>query len=47
LTATNIALPLAQWTPIVTNQFSAGGGFGFTNVIQPNVRAQFFRIIMP
>ncbi|MEY2427260.1 MAG: hypothetical protein QOJ40_145 [Verrucomicrobiota bacterium] len=47
LTATNVALPPAQWTPIVTNQFSASGGFSYTNVIQPNLRAQYFRAIVP
>ena len=47
LTATNVALPLVQWTPMVTNQFSASGGFSYTNVIQPNLRAQYFRVILP
>lgn len=47
LTATNVALPLVQWMPIVTNQFSASGGFGYTNVIPPNLRAQYFRVILP
>jgi len=47
LTTTNVALPIAQWTPIVTNQFSAGGGFSYANVIQPNTPAQFFRVIVP
>ncbi len=47
LTATNLALPLAQWTPIVTGQISASGGFGYTNDIQPDLRAQYFRVILP
>ena len=47
LTATNVALPSVQWLPIVTNQFSASGGFSYTNVIQPNLRAQYFRVILP
>ncbi len=47
LTATNVALPLVQWTPIVTNQFSGSGGFSYTNVIQANLRAQYFRVILP
>lgn len=47
LTATNVASPLVQWTPMVTNQFSASGGFSYTNVPQPNVRAQYFRVILP
>jgi hypothetical protein len=47
LTATNVALPLIQWTPIVTNQFSASGGFSYTHVIQPSLRAQYFRVLLP
>jgi hypothetical protein len=47
LTTTNLGLPMAQWTPLVTNQFNASGGFSYTNVIQPNLPAQFFRVTMP
>ncbi|MEY2407721.1 MAG: hypothetical protein QOF48_391, partial [Verrucomicrobiota bacterium] len=47
LTATNAALPPVQWTPIVTNQFGASGGFGYTNVVQSSLRAQYFRVILP
>jgi len=32
---------------MVTNQFTASGGFSYTNVIQPNLRAQCFRVIQP
>ena len=47
LTATNLALPLAQWTPVVTNQFNASNAFSYTNVIQPNLRGQYFRVSLP
>jgi hypothetical protein len=47
LTATNIALPVAQWTPVVTNQFGANGLFGYTNVIEPNVPARYFSVAVP
>jgi hypothetical protein len=47
LTATNIALPLTQWAPIVTNQFNGSGGLSYTNLIQPNLRAQYFRVLLP
>jgi hypothetical protein len=47
LATTNVALPLAQWTPIVTNQFSASGGFSYTSILQPNLRARYFRVIQP
>jgi hypothetical protein len=47
LTTTNVELPAAQWTPIVTNQLGASGGFSYTNVIQPNMPAQYFRVSLP
>jgi hypothetical protein len=47
LTATNLALPAAQWTPILTNQFDASGGFSYTNAIQPGLPAQYFRVVLP
>jgi hypothetical protein len=47
LTATDVALPLAQWTPIVTNQFSTSGGFSYTNLIHPNLLPQYFRVSVP
>jgi hypothetical protein len=47
LTATNLAFPLVQWTPIVTNQLSSSGGFRYTNLIEPNLGAQYFRVILP
>jgi hypothetical protein len=47
VTATNLTLPAAQWTPIVTNQFSTNNDFGYTNSIQPNVRVQYFRVVVP
>jgi hypothetical protein len=47
LTATNVASPLIQWTPIATNQFSAGGGFSYTNLIDPSRPATYFRTVLP
>jgi hypothetical protein len=47
LSATNVAVPPVQWTPIVTNQFNTSGSFSYTNVIQPSVRAQYFRVSLP
>lgn len=47
LSTTNAALPVAQWTPIVTNQVGAGGFFSYTNTIQPNTPARYFRVILP
>jgi hypothetical protein len=47
LTATNVDLPQVQWTPILTNQLGASGSFILTNVIQPNLPAQYFRVLVP
>ena len=47
LATTNVASPLAQWAPIATNQFGAGGGFSYTNGIQPSMPARFFRVSVP
>ena len=46
LATTNLALPLANWTRLATNQFDAGGNFSFTNA--PGLPAQnFYRLQLP
>jgi len=47
LASTNVALPLANWTPILTNQFNAGGDFVFTNGISPGVPQRFYVLQVP
>jgi len=47
LTATNVTTPLANWTPLVTNNFDAGGGFSVTNAINSGTPQLFFRIKIP
>jgi len=47
LAATNVALPLAQWTPIATNLFDNAGNFHFTNTIAPGVPQKFYRLRFP
>jgi hypothetical protein len=46
LASTNVALPLASWTPLTTNVFGAGGSFSWTNAINP-AKPQSFYIIKP
>jgi len=42
LGATNTGVPLAQWTPVLTNTFSGGGTLNFsTNVANPKYPAVF------
>jgi len=42
LTSTNLMLPLAQWTPIVTNQFDTNGNFTVTNLVYTNAPRRFY-----
>ena len=41
LTSTNLALPLSQWTPVITNTFTASN-FSVTNTVNPSARQGFF-----
>ena len=45
LTATNLALPLASWTPVLTNLVSSSGGYAFTN--STTRTAAFFLLVSP
>ncbi len=42
LVSTNVALPLAQWTPIATNNSDGSGNILFTNAVNPNTPQQFY-----
>ncbi len=42
LASTNVALPLASWTALVTNAFDGSGNFSYTNSVA--APKQFFRI---
>ena len=44
LTATNLAQPLALWTPIATNAVDANGNFNFalTNAVIPSQRTRYY-----
>lgn len=47
LTTTNLALPLRNWTPLLTKQFDASGNFTVTNALAPCSRQQFYRLVVP
>jgi T5SS/PEP-CTERM-associated repeat protein len=47
LTTTNAALPASSWVSLVTNQFGAAGGFGFTNPFTPLEPQRYFRLQTP
>jgi hypothetical protein len=42
LTSTNVATPLANWTPVITNTFDASGNFSVTNAVNSNSLQQFY-----
>jgi rhamnogalacturonan endolyase len=44
LASTNLMLPTAQWIPVVTNQFDAGGNFSVTNAIDPDQPQTFYKL---
>ena len=44
LSTTNLGLPLANWMPILTNTFDAGGRFSVTNQIDPASPVKFLLI---
>ena len=44
LTTTNIATPLANWIPVVTNSFNADGTFDYTAPILPGTPRQFIDV---
>lgn len=47
MSSTNIALPISQWTSIVSNLFDGSGTFRYTNAINAAVPALFFRTALP
>ncbi len=42
LSSLDLSLPLAQWTPVATNQFNCDGTFCFTNAINPSQPAMYY-----
>jgi autotransporter-associated beta strand protein len=46
LSSTNVALPLANWTPVYTNTFDADGSYGYTNSTLVN-KADFLLLVSP
>ena len=47
LTSTNVATPLANWTPLSTNAFDSSGNFSVTNTINPGNPRQFYLLKTP
>ena len=47
LASTNLALPVANWTRLYTNQFSATGAFAFTNAVNAAWPLSYYRLQLP
>jgi rhamnogalacturonan endolyase len=47
VTSTNLALPLTQWVPVLTDHFDSSGNFASTNSISPGVSRNFYLIRLP
>jgi beta-mannosidase len=48
LSSTNIALPLSQWTPVLTNAFDSRGNLNLTtNIIDPSKAQGFYILQVP
>ena len=47
LSSTNLNLPLAQWTPVITNNFNNNGDFSNAVPIDATKPSQYFEIVIP
>jgi len=47
LSATNVSLPLAQWSRLLTNQFDATGSFDLSIANNPAVSPRFYQLQVP
>jgi hypothetical protein len=47
LAATDLSVPLTNWTIIATNQFGSGGRFNFTNPFDSSQAQQFYILRLP
>ncbi len=47
LAATNLTLPLDQWTPVATNTFDSSGNFNFSQAMNPDAPGQFYLLQIP
>lgn len=47
LSTTNLTVPMAQWTPVTTNNFDGSGNFSNGVPLNSTNKALFFRIAIP
>jgi autotransporter-associated beta strand protein len=44
LSSTDVAAPLAAWSPVLTNVYEFDGSFSFTNIVDPAKPTEFFML---
>jgi len=47
LGSTNLATPLANWTPLATNEFDVNGNFDFTNPVNASGAQEYYILELP
>ena len=47
LTATNLLLPVTNWSIMATGQFGSGGGINFTNLVNGLMPQNYYRLRLP
>jgi hypothetical protein len=47
LVSTNLTIPLANWSALITNTFDGNGQFHYTNPVSPSKPRQFFIFKLP
>ncbi len=47
LMSSNLILPFTNWTVVATNAFGPGGGFNFTNTLNPVSSQQYYLLELP
>ena len=47
VTATNVATPLAQWTPVLTNNLDGSGNFSNAVPVDLTKPSQYYQVVIP
>jgi len=47
LTSTSLDLPMSNWNIVTTQSFNLYGNYSWTNGLNPNIPAQFYRLVVP
>src|SRR5262249_32041286 len=47
VSSTNLTVPLAQWTPVITNNLDGSGNFSNAVPVDPTRNPQYFQVVIP